>query len=98
MITKTTKYIRPSADVTFPPNSDPALQSYINATYRSHPAKLVSKTQTISGDTLSLTIVQVFADEAAMNEFDNDPRRAEYIAMRDAHINANGLVVETVIS
>lgn len=98
MPTKTTIYTRPSTSVDFPPNASPALQAHMNATYRSNPAKLLTKTQAISEDLLSLTITQEFADQAAMDEFDNDPQRASFKADRDAYIAANGITVQNIVS
>lgn len=98
MITKTTIYTRPTLAVAFPAESDPALQSYINATYRGANPKFLSKTQSINEDTTKLTITAVFSSEAAMNEFDNDPQRADYVSMRNAYIAQNNITVETTIS
>jgi hypothetical protein len=93
MITKTTIYTRPNPDVAFPESASPALQSHINTTYRGAVVKMISKSQTISEDLRTLTTVTVFSDKAALDEFENDPVRADYIAARDAHVASSGIIV-----
>lgn len=98
MITKTTIYTRPTLAVAFPPSPDPALSSYVNATYGGVAPKLLSKSQSVNEAVTKLTVVMVFSDEAAMNQFDNDPQRASFVAMQNAYIAESGITVETIIS
>lgn len=93
MITKTTIFTRPSTSVDFPGNGSPELNAYMNATYRSNPVKLVSKTQSISEDLLTLTVSTVFDSQASLDQFDNDPARADFKASRDAYMQANGITM-----
>ena len=96
MITKTTVIARPSTEVDFPLAANPGLQAHINQVYASStPLKLLSRSQSISKDLLTLMITQVFADEAALNEFDNDPQWLAFVAERDAYAAANGIIVSS---
>lgn len=92
MITKTTIYTRPNPDVAFPESAKPELQSHINTTYRGATAKMISKSQAISEDLRTLTTATVFSDKAALDEFENDPVRSDYIATRDAYIASSGII------
>lgn len=93
MTIRTTIFTRPNTSVAFPTNGSVALQEYVNATYRSSPVKLVSKSQTISEDLLTLTITQTFSSEEAAVEFENDPNRASFVAERAAYASANGITI-----
>jgi hypothetical protein len=90
---KTTIFTRPNTGVAFPRIDSVELQDYVNATYRSFPVKLISKSQTVSEDLLTLTIIQQFVDEAAAAEFDNDPARSNFLAERNAYASANGITI-----
>lgn len=91
MITKITIFTRPSTAVEFPGNGSPELNVYTNATYRSSPVKLISKTQTISKDLLTLVVSTVFDSQASLDQFNNDPALAAFKADRDAYMQANGI-------
>ncbi len=95
MITKTTVLTRPSVAVDFPLAANPALQAHINQTYAGTPLKLLSRTQSISQDLLTLIIVQQFADQAALTEFENDPQWVAFVAERDAYAAANGIAISS---
>ena len=94
MITKTTIFTRPNDQVPFPGNGSQELREYIGTAYTGcSPTKLLSKTQSVSIDNLQLTVVLTFSDQAAADQYTNDPLRASFIADRAAYASANGITI-----
>lgn len=54
--------------------------------------KILSSVITFSEDKLSRTVTRTFASEEVMEEFKNDPARTEYLALRNEHNSAYGIV------
>lgn len=91
-ITTSITFTRPSTDVEFfgsalhtgTPNSE-FVEQYTAA------GKILSSEITFSEDRLSRTVTRTFVDEAAVEEFKNDPARTAYLTARNEYNAANGI-------
>lgn len=50
----------------------------------------------LSEDGLSLTITQIFSDQAAKDQFDNDPFLIQQRSLREEYNNTHGIVLSSV--
>jgi len=83
---------RPSTLVSFYTPTEAYIEHFQRA-YR-ETGLVLFDSRNLSEDLLTLTIDTVWRDEAALNEYLADPVVQEMIALRDAYLAENGIIVE----
>jgi quinol monooxygenase YgiN len=83
---------RPSTLVSFYTPTDEYI-AYFQTAYR-ETGLVLFDSRSLSEDLLTLTIDTVWRDEDALNQYLADPVVQEMIALRDAYLAENGIVVE----
>lgn len=91
MIVVTKTYTRPSTNVNYFVGNKSNFDSNISNNYQSGTPKIISRTQSMSNNLLTLTTTMSFINQAALTQYQADALVQAYESARSAHNSANGI-------